>query len=357
MLSFAVLVFCGCGNDNSGGGSGAAASTGTKRIVLLNNGPSPFFNAARAGIKDAVKDFKLEDSGMTALMEDNDGTPQGQLNWLRQFSNQSDIVGIGVSAIDADNPAIADEMRKLQAKGVKIITFDSDLNRAKLRDARYAFIGTDNLVGGRELGKCAKGLRPEGGEWVSFVGRTGAQNAMERVEGFTQGAGPNLKKLDNMGDETDRTRARENVRNAIRNHPDVNVLVGIWSYNAPAIVDVVKEMNKRATMTIVVFDSEPLAIKGMAEGNIDAMVVQNPYRMGYDGVKMLKALIQDDKATLKEMLPQYGQGDGDIYDTGLKVVVPDSGSPLKAEMFEKNTQFLKLDEFRAWLAKYNLTES
>jgi ribose transport system substrate-binding protein len=57
------------------------------------------------------------------------------------------------------------------------------------------------------------------------------------------------------------------------------------------------------------------------------------------------------------MLPKLGQPGGDIYDTGLKVVVPDEGSPLKAEMFEKNTQFLKLGEFRKWLKEHNLTGS
>jgi ribose transport system substrate-binding protein len=355
-IGLALLTAIGCGGSSTGS-SGGAPAAGTKRIILLNNGPSPFFNAARAGIKDAVKDLKLEEAGLTAVMEDNDGKPQGQLNWLRQFGSQSDIAGVGVSAIDADNVAIADEMRKLQDKGIKVITFDSDLNREKLGGSRYAFIGTDNFVGGKELGKCAAGLRPDGGEWVSFVGRTGAQNAIERVDGFAQGVGPKFKKLDNMGDENDRTRARDNVRNAIRNHPGLNTLVGIWSYNAPAIVDVVKDLNKRSQMTVVVFDAEPLAIQGMADGYIDALVVQNPYKMGYDGVRMLKALIKNEEAVLKEMLPKHGQPGGDIYDTGLKVVVPDTGSALKPEMFEKTTQFLKLGEFRQWLAKYNLTES
>jgi ribose transport system substrate-binding protein len=238
-----------------------------------------------------------------------------------------------------------------------VVTIDSDVDRGKMRDARFAFIGTDNFAGGRELGRCARGLRPDGGQYVTFVGRTGAQNAVERIEGFAQGAGDKFKALDKMGDDLDRTRARENVRNAIRNHPGLNVLVGIWSYNAPAIVDVVKEMKKRDVMTVVVFDAEPLAIKQMEEGFIDALVVQNPYQMGYQGVRMMKALVDKDEKTLKEMLPNQDKPDGDIYDTGLKVVVPDTGSPLKAEMFDKNTQFLKLGDFRQWLTKYNLTGS
>jgi ribose transport system substrate-binding protein len=245
----------------------------------------------------------------------------------------------------------------LQDKGVHVVAIDSDVDREKHRDARFAFIGTDNLVGGRELGKCAKGLRPEGGEYVTFVGRTGAQNAIERISGFAQGAGEKFISKDNMGDDTDRPRARENVRNAIINHKGLNVLVGIWSYNAPAIVDVVKEKGVRKQFTVVTFDAEPGAIEEMGNGMIDAMVVQNPFEMGYQGVHLLKALHEKDDATIKKMLPNHGQKDGDLYDTGLKVVVPDKSSPLKAEMFEKNTKFLELGEFRDWLKKYKLTGS
>jgi ribose transport system substrate-binding protein len=180
---------------------------------------------------------------------------------------------------------------------------------------------------------------------------------MDRIEGVRQGAGDKFKALDNMGDETDLNRARENVRNAIVNHPQLNTLVGIWSYNAPAIVDVVKERKNRDQFTIVVFDAEPLAITQMGEGMIDAMVVQNPYQMGYQGVRLLKALVEDDKGTIKQMFPNLGKPDGDLYDTGIKVVVPDPGSPLKREMFDKKTEFLKLTDFREWLEKYHLTGS
>ena len=241
--------------------------------------------------KTRPKELKLKQAGLRATLEVNDGTPSGQLEKLQQFNSQSDIVGVGVSALDADNVAVVEELRKLQKKGVQVVTVDSDVGREKFRDCRFAFIGTDNRVGGRELGACAKGLRPAGGGYVTFVGRTGAQNAIERIEGFKEGAGPRFQSLDSMADDTDRARARDNVRNAIQNHKDkLKVLVGIWSYNAPAIADVVKELGQRKDFTIVVFDAEPIAIQQIAAGYIDAMVVQNPYEMGYQGVRLMKAL-------------------------------------------------------------------
>jgi ribose transport system substrate-binding protein len=57
------------------------------------------------------------------------------------------------------------------------------------------------------------------------------------------------------------------------------------------------------------------------------------------------------------MLPRLGEPDGDIFDTGLKVVVPSAESPLKKETFPANVEFLTLDAFQHWLDKYGLTGS
>ena len=339
-------------------GNGSQQAGGGKRVIFLTNGTSPFWDAARAGMNDADKEFKLKEAGLRPVFETNDGTDRGQIDKLRQFGSQGDIAGIAISVNTAGNVAIVEEMRSLQNKGIKVVTVDSDVDRGQHRDARFAFIGTDNLVGGRELGKCLKGLLPGGGKYVTFVGITGAQNAVERVTGVAEGAGDKIKSLDNMGDTNDRTRARENVRNALNNHPDLSALVGIWSYNAPAIVDVVREKNVRDKVKVVVFDAEPATIEETGKGMVDVMVVQNPYEMGKQSTRLLKALVTDDKKTVEEMLPDHGtKPEGDLYDTGLKVVVPDEGSPLKAEMFDKKTNFLKLSPFRDWLKKYNLTQS
>jgi len=287
----------------------------------------------------------------------NNGTPSGQIDQLRQFASQPDIVAVGISVTDAANAAIADEMRALRDKGVHVMAIDGDLDRARFADARFAFIGTDNRAAGQELGKAVRELRPAGGEYVTFVGRTGAHNAIERIAGFDEGAGSKFTEVDVMGDDTDRTRAQENVRNAITNHPAVNTLVGIWSYNGPAIVNVVRELSRRKDFTVVTFDAEPISIEQMAQGDLDCMLVQNPFDICYQGVRAMAAQVEKKEDVIKEMFPRLGQPDGDLYITNVKLVVPDRGSPLKADMFSSSTEFLKLDQFRAWLAKYGLKGS
>jgi len=335
---------------------------GKKRIVFLTNGSDPFWDACRSGLEEGARQFEIEKAGYTVAMEVNNGKPQGQIDKLRQFASQGDVAAVAISVIQADNVAIIEEMKKLQAKGIKVITVDGDVNRDKFREARPYYIGTDNVVGGRVLGTAAGEILAkrgvESGGYVQFAGFTDNDNARNRMNGFKEAIGEKYTELDRMADGMDKSKARDNVRNAIANHPDLVALVGIWAYNAPAIAQVVAETKTRDKYKVVTFDAQAVAIEEMAKGNIDAMVVQNPFDMGLQSVRLLKAMLQDDQKTIDEMFPHAKEPDGDVYTTGLRIVVPTDASPLTPDMFDSSVvEFMKLNDFRAWLAKYKLTSS
>lgn len=361
-LGLAVTLTAGCDSKKSGGKSaeGSANSNGapgTKRIVLLNNTDSPFWDAARAGIKKAAEDLDLASAGFSASMDSNDGTENGQIEKLRQYGTQSDIAAVIISPISSTNPAIAEELGNLKKKGVIIGCFDSDLSE-KNRSVREFYVGTNNVTGGKVLGTAAKVIKPDAA-YAQFVGTDSQQNAIERMNGFTSVYGEATQKERKL-DDADRGRARDNVRDVMTKYADLGMLVGIWSYNAPAIVDVVNEKKAREKFAIVTFDAEALAIEQMSKGSIDVMVVQNPFGMGYDSVKYAFAKLKGDDATVKELFPKMGEPGGDIRDTGLKVVAPDSGSPLTKEAFAEygpSVEFLQLKQFQEWLKKYKLTSS
>jgi ribose transport system substrate-binding protein len=265
--------------------------------------------------------------------------------------------------VQADNKAIVDEMLALQKLGKKIITVDGDVNRVKFRAARPYYIGTDNLTAGRQLGTATKailaGRKVEKGGYFQFAGFTDNDNARSRMNGVKEAIGENYKELDRRADQGNRNTARDNVRTALDNGGDETVaLVGIWAYNAPAIADVVKERKLREQTTVAAFDAASDAIKSMSDGGIDVMCVQNPFDMGRQSVKLLMAMCANDEAVLKEMFPKAGEPDGDIFTTGLRIVVPNESSPVKAEAFDsKIVEFMTLDAFKAWLAKYGLKSS
>jgi ribose transport system substrate-binding protein len=356
LMGFVVWTGCGKSGEQTAGGDAGTTSSGSdtvRRVIILTNGDDPFWDAMFAGMKDAEKDFNLAGSGLKAELDKNNGNEEGQANKLQQYANQTDIAAVAVSAINANSVVLADGLKKLQDQGIKVLTVDSDINRERFQDSRFAYLGTDNIEGGRELGKAAKGLRPEGGKYACFVGHKSAANAVERITGFAEGAGEKFQAAeDTLADDMDLSTADKNVRDALSRHPDLNLLVGIWAYNANAIASTVKDKDVRDKTTVVTFDAPPKALVHFENGLIDAMVVQNPYQMGYDATKLMKALVEDDQETVKAMVPE-----DKIIVTGLKVVVPDEGSPLKKEMFSEETEFLSFSEFKKWLESKNLKGS
>ncbi|MFN5756977.1 MAG: substrate-binding domain-containing protein [Planctomycetia bacterium] len=369
-LRFGLLVLTGClvcamaGGcaERPNAGSEKAAGAAVKRFMFLANGDDPFWDALGAGLAEGAKQQGLEAKGLRAVLEKNNGTAQGQIEKLRQFASQSDIAGVAISVIQAENAAIVEEMKNLAAKGVKVITVDGDVNRATFRDARPYYIGTDNIAGGRLLGAAAKQLFASRGKssggYVQFAGFTDNDNARARMNGFKEAAGDAYREVDRMSDEMDLAKARDNVRSALVNHPDLIGLVGIWAYNAPAIAEVTEQQGVRDRHTIVTFDAQAAAIEHMAGGRIDAMVVQNPFEMGIQTVRLLTALHEGNEATVNEMFPRAGEPDGDLFTTGLRLIVPDTGTPLEAAAFTGDgVEVMSLSTFRDWLAKQGLSSS
>jgi ribose transport system substrate-binding protein len=370
LLAVAIsLGTVGCGSADKE--AKPTAETGPQRFVFITNGDDPFWDACNAGLQEGGKRSGLAEQGLQVVMEKNNGTAQGQIEKLRQLGSQSDIAGVAISVIQAENVAIVEEMKRLTAKGVAVITVDGDVNRELFPDGRPYYIGTDNIVGGRLLGTAGKQLLgsrgiKEGG-YVQFAGFADNDNARARMNGFKEAVGEAYTELDRMADSMDLSKARDNVRTALVNHPDLKALIGIWAYNAPAIAEVVEERGVRDQVTIVTFDAQAAALDHMASGRIDCMVVQNPFDMGIQAVRLLLAMHTDDDATIMEMFPKQGEPGGDIYTTGLRLIIPDAweqdaDAPIKSADFEsaENTgmiEVLSLSAFRKWLAQYGLSSS
>jgi DNA-binding transcriptional MerR regulator len=125
-----------------------------------------------------------------------------------------------------------------------------------------------------------------------------------------------------------------------------------------AIAEVVQERKVRDRITTVTFDAQAVAVERMAAGEIDAMVVQNPFEMGVQSVRLLLAMHAGDEKTIKEMFPNAGQPDGDIHTTGLRLIVPDTEPLVKpADVHLEGYEYMPLSKFREWLATYGLSSS
>lgn len=346
VLLLGGIILAGCNNPSQepvanapAGGNAAGTPGGVEkkgRIVLITNGTSPFWLAVEKGMEDAEKEFNVN-----ADLIRNDGTVAGQIQKLEQISAQGDVVGVAVSLIDSNAQGIVDRLNELQKKGVYVITMDND----GPPESRFAYIGANNINAGERAGNAAAQLLPQGGKVVAFVGTQAAANARERIVGFKKGAGPKFEIVDVMEDQTDPSKARQNVTAAIQAHPDANLLLGLWSYNAPAIAEEVTRANRRENYKIVTFDVEPNTLTQLQKGVIDATIIQQPYQYGYLSVKLLDALNRNDQATVSQMVPE-----DKIVDVPTRTVVADPNGPIKAAPPEVIT----VDELTKYLSEKGL---
>jgi len=289
------MLVSGCGKSENQAPAGPGGGKKLK-LAFVSNNASSFWTIARAGCDDAKKelgnvdvDFRIPSSGTAAEQRQilDDLVARG-------------IDGIAVSPVDPGNQT--EFLNKIAAQTL-LICHDSDAPASK----RVCYIGTDNTAAGIEAGKLIKEALPNGGKIMVFVGTLDAQNAKERLAGIKQELqGSKIEIIDVRTDETDRVRAQKNVEDTLVKYPDVACLVGLWSYNGPAIVHGVTSAAKTGQVKIVCFDEEEETLAAVAAGTVHATVVQQPYEFGKQAITKMDKYLGGDKTALaggKQIVP------------------------------------------------------
>lgn len=288
ILALVAAVFVGCapGPQNPAPDQAAKPAAGGKvKIAFVTNNPSDFWKIAQAGTAKAAGELGCE----VLFRIPASGTAQEQQNIVQ------DMVTTGVSglAISPKDPANQTDMLNQAAAKVNLVTQDSDAPQSN----RLCYVGTDNYQAGMTAGELIKKALPDGGKIMLFVGTMDAQNAQDRKKGIEESLkGSKVEIVDTRTDETDRLKAKSNAQDALVAHPDVACLVGLWSYNGPALLNGVRDSGKLGQVKIVCFDEEEEALQGVKDGHIFGTIVQQPFEFGYQSVKLLNALAKGDKS-------------------------------------------------------------
>ena len=278
----AVLVLAGCSRKGSS----------THTLAFVTNNASDFWTIARKGTEKA----DAERADITVEFRLGDGTAAGQKRIVEDLLANG-VDGIAISPVDpANQTAMLDDA----AKRTLVFTHDSDAPASK----RACYVGTDNVVAGRQAGELIKSVLPQGGNIMLFVGQIDARNAQERLQGIKETiAGTKIEILDVRTDDTDRVRAKANVAETLVAHPDVAALVGLWSYNGPAILNAVRDANKIGQVPIITFDEEDETLTGVKSGAIAGTVVQQPFEFGYEAMTRMAKVLAGDRS----VIPSSGQ--------------------------------------------------
>src|SRR5438876_3940058 len=267
-------------------GSNASFAADKKTLAFVVNGASDFWKAAEAGVKKAQGElpnyslvFKYPEQASAAI----------------QIRLMDDLVAAGVAGImvsSADPKTSSDALNRIGGQ-VALFTTDSDAPETK----RVAYIGSSNTDAGKQAGELVLKALPSGGKCMGFVGLLGADNAKERIEGVKATIkGSKVELVDVRGDDIDQTRAKRNVEDTLSAMPDINCMVGFYSYNTPRIYEALKESGKLGQIKVIGFDEDPITLGGVKEGSIVGTVVQQPFEWGYQGMKLMAKVIEGDKS-------------------------------------------------------------
>jgi ribose transport system substrate-binding protein len=251
------------------------------RLAFVSNNASDFWTICRRGCEAAAAE-------LPGIRVDFRMPPENSAASQQQILHDLLAAGVKGIAISPVDPANQTEMLNEAAKRAALVCSDSDAPHS----ARLAYIGTDNVAAGRQAGEVIRRVLPEGGTVFGFVGSLDANNAIERLRGIQDSLeGTKVRLVRVLTDDADRVRAKTNVLDVLTSNPGVGCLVGIWSYNGPAILNAVRERGRIGKVQIVCFDEEDETLQGVADGAIAATVVQQPYEFGYRSIKLLAAIV------------------------------------------------------------------
>lgn len=299
----ALLALASCRRESDG------ASGGGRRVELafISNCVASFWTIASVGAQAAAREADVD---CDVRMPSNGIVEQKQ---LVEDMLARGVAGIAISPIDGENQV---ELIDQACARTKVITHDSDAPKSK----RLCYVGMDNYVAGRMCGKLVKEALPNGGSLLICVGRMEQDNARKRRQGLIDELlgrdddpnrydppggelrGGKYVILDTRTDQADRARAKANVEDAIVRYADLGCLVGLFAYNPPAILEALKGAGKLGKIQVVAFDEADETLQGILDGHVAGTVVQDPYRYGFESVRILAGLARGQS----DVLPKGG---------------------------------------------------
>ncbi|MGA2247778.1 MAG: substrate-binding domain-containing protein [Verrucomicrobiota bacterium] len=302
ILLLAALFFtAGCDKE----AATSATPSGPKHVIAvipkLTN--TVYWQSVLAGAKEAGRDFGYE------IIWDG---PDRETNSARQIQIVEDAIarqveGVVIAPVDRQN--LVPSVDKLAELKIPCAIIDSGLDAVHF----VSFASTDNYQGGvlaaQRMGHALGGK----GNILVVQHIAGSHAAVKRVSGFVDTISndfPGIKIVESESGQDTAEISQKVTADMLQRHPDVQ---GLFACNVDMSVGALRALQeaKRTDVKMVAFDPDQSLIQGLRSGQVVAIIVQDPYRMGYEGVKVLA-------------LKNKGQSSPRLIDTGVEVVTSDN---------------------------------
>lgn len=210
-----------------------------------------------------------------------------------EYSRQIEIVdsmiarhvdGLAVAA--ADRKSLNNSLDRAAREKIPVTVFDSGVDSENF----MSFLATDNYAAGQMAGRKLGELLGGKGKVAMVMHAPGSFSTMDRERGFTDALAkdyPGVSVVAQQFTGGDRAKALGVAENILAAHPEI---VGIFASSEPCSIGAAKALKSRDLankVKLVGFDSTETLIDDMKAGVIQALVVQDPFKMGYEAVRTL----------------------------------------------------------------------
>lgn len=272
-LALLAALHLACSGEVSGGSA--------RRIVVIPKGTThEFWKAVHAGAEQAAQEL-----GVEVIWKG----PQKEDDRAAQIQVVEDFVTKGVDGIvlmPLDKAALVRPAREASEAGIPVIVADSDLDW----DGRVSFVATDNYRGGELAGEALAERLGGAGKVVMMRYLEGSASTMKREQGFLDAVAkhPGIEVVsENQRAGATVEGAQETAENLLNRFAEID---GIFCPNESAAYGMMKALvdaGRARDVAFVGFDSSEKLLAGLQAGHIDALVLQDPVRMGYLSVKAM----------------------------------------------------------------------
>ncbi|MGH3888062.1 MAG: substrate-binding domain-containing protein [Pseudonocardiaceae bacterium] len=280
----AIALTTGCSavtvpGSGAGGDPKVKASGPITLAVVPKAVGFDFWDSVRKGAQCAASkmtDVKIQWDGVTA---ESDVT--GQVNLLQNFLTRQ-VDGLVYAATDAK--VLAQVTQDALSRNVPVINIDS---ATFPQPDNVPVFATDNVAAARKAADLLADALGPGEHRVAFIPfQPGTMTNDQRTTGFKEGLAkhPNLTLVAEQSSNSDPNTALSVTENILTANPDLD---GIFVANEAGVIGATNALNqagKAGKIKLIGWDASPDEIKGITSGAITALVVQNPFRMGFDSV-------------------------------------------------------------------------
>lgn len=263
--------------------AGAACNRGgKKRVAVIPKGTSHiFWLTVQAGAVAAGQEYQF-DILWNGPATETDYSRQIQI--LDSYIAQR-VDGIVIAA--SDRKALVGPIDRAMAAGIPVTVFDSGLDSTNY----ISYVATDNKeagrMGAREMGRLLGGK----GKIGVVQHLPGSVSTTDREDGFTEVIEkefPGIKIAARQFGMSDRSKSMAAAENMMTAHADLDAFFCSTEPSATGTALAVKSRGLTGKVKIVAFDSNESMIADMRGGVIQAMVVQDPFQIGFQAVGTIR---------------------------------------------------------------------